>query len=557
MQLNVILSIDIGQVLTRAVLLEIKNGQKTVVHSAVGPTTSDYPHGNIRYGILDIIEKIEKQSGRKITDEDGKRIKGSEKNRGIDSMIVMISAAGKLKTVVVGITDVFSAGSALSAAEGSMAHVSERFSLNATAPDIIVRRLEELQPDMVIIAGGFESGNIRDVACIADIVSCGNNRREKALSVIYTGNSLARSEVQKILGAKSDFYSIDNVNPEAGRKTLAATREKINSIYIKNFEKGMPGFDELKTRFQYQDIARYACFEKYTAMLGESLGKNILVVNAGEINTSVYSFVRQDGRTRIHTSITANSAVPGLFDFRGETFPLSYKKDYKNFFYNRVIRQKSKGFSAKEKEIEKLIIKKILDYCVKEHLDYYGPYQVFSPGAATVADFGDTAINPPGKFVLDMAIVSGRVFGDLGTDMDIVSLFSDCLRREGLTKVCIDRNNMVPHIGALVALYGDIIMETVRDLNDDSVQIAGYTYFTDGKFREGKSALSVFIKHGDSESTHDIKWGEKQYFHIGGPGFFEINLFRSGFPVSRAEKAVVEIPPQGSVLFVDSRKKNG
>jgi uncharacterized protein (TIGR01319 family) len=163
-----------------------------------------------------------------------------EKLRGQDisftKKLACSSAAGGLKMVAIGLVPELTAEAAKRAALGAGARVLKVFDHQLTRRDL--KEMEELCPDMILLAGGTDGGN-RD--CIIY-----NARKlvesQLRVPVVVVGNKNALDDIEDIFAASDIFYSVaDNVMPRLNVLHVEPAREKIREIFMERITeaKGM------------------------------------------------------------------------------------------------------------------------------------------------------------------------------------------------------------------------------------------------------------------------------------------------------------------------------
>jgi uncharacterized protein (TIGR01319 family) len=137
------------------------------------------------------------------------------------------SAAGGLRLVAVGLVPELTVEAARRAALGAGAKLLTGFAYELTPED--VARIEALQPDLLLLAGGTDGGN-REVIL--------HNARALAAStlrgpVIVAGNRTAAPEAERLLreGGK-EVRRTENVLPELDRLNVEPARQAIRTLFF-------------------------------------------------------------------------------------------------------------------------------------------------------------------------------------------------------------------------------------------------------------------------------------------------------------------------------------
>ncbi len=137
------------------------------------------------------------------------------------------SAAGGLRMVTVGLVRELTAEAARQAALGAGARLIGTFAYEITGAD--TRKLTELAPDIILLAGGTDGGN-RDVIVTNARTLAGSSLQ---CPIVVAGNRVAADDVQAILdGADKPVMVTENVMPEFDELNIEPAREVIRQVFI-------------------------------------------------------------------------------------------------------------------------------------------------------------------------------------------------------------------------------------------------------------------------------------------------------------------------------------
>ena len=148
---NIILATDCGSTTTKAILIELIDGEYRLTHRGEAPTTVEAPFEDVTRGVLNSIIEIEELSNRKILN--GEKIINTckEHNDGVDIYISTSSAGGGLQMMVAGVVKNMTGESAQRAALGAGSIVMDIIASNDRRKyHEKVKRIRELRPDMLL-----------------------------------------------------------------------------------------------------------------------------------------------------------------------------------------------------------------------------------------------------------------------------------------------------------------------------------------------------------------------------------------------------------------------
>jgi len=201
------------------------------------------------------------------------------------------SAAGGLCIAAVGLVPELTMKAARLAALGAGGKVVAAFSFKLTAAD--EARLREIAPDLVLLAGGTDGGDVvhilhnarRLVECLPDV------------PLVVAGNRGARDELERLFAGRAGVRFAANVMPEVRRLDLAPARECIRAAFLERIVVAK-GLDRLRSRAELVMPTPEAVLRAVTLLSrghgGEPGLGDLLAVDIGGATTDVYSCA--DGR---------------------------------------------------------------------------------------------------------------------------------------------------------------------------------------------------------------------------------------------------------------------
>ena len=169
-----VLATDCGSTTTKAILVERVGDSWRQTQRAEAPTTVEEPFADVTIGVSNALTEIGELAGRRFIDDRGAIIRRThaEDPEGCDIYISTSSAGGGLQMVVAGVVAQMTAASAKRAALGAGAIVMDTIAANdKRKPHERIQRIRELRPDMVLISGGTDGGNVQQVGQIAEQIA--------------------------------------------------------------------------------------------------------------------------------------------------------------------------------------------------------------------------------------------------------------------------------------------------------------------------------------------------------------------------------------------------
>jgi uncharacterized protein (TIGR01319 family) len=196
------------------------------------------------------------------------------------------SAAGGLRMVTVGLVRELTAEAARQAALGAGARLVGTFAYRLTAAD--VSRIEQLAPDILLLAGGTDGGNSAVIVHNAEALG----RSRLACPFVLAGNRSAMDECRERLAGRSLIVT-ENVMPEFNVLNIEPARGAIREVFIDRIVHAK-GIDRARTMFDAVLMPTPAAVMEGARLLADGcagaagLGA-LLVVDPGGATTDVHS----------------------------------------------------------------------------------------------------------------------------------------------------------------------------------------------------------------------------------------------------------------------------
>src|SRR5919109_369984 len=246
-----ILAIDVGAVVTRAMLFDVVEGQYRFVASGQAPSTAEAPFKDIGIGVREAITNLQNVTGSTLLGpNDNNLIAPSQPDgSGVDAVVATISAGPAVKTVVVGLLSDVSVQSARRRAESTYSRIVDTLDLSDhRRPDQQMDSIVRSRPDLVVLAGGTDGGASRSIQKMLEAVglACYLMPEEKRPMVLYAGNQKLANDVKELLGGHAGKLQIGaNVRPSLEWGSPAPASHELASLVMKLRERQLKGVDEL------------------------------------------------------------------------------------------------------------------------------------------------------------------------------------------------------------------------------------------------------------------------------------------------------------------------
>lgn len=457
-----ILAVDIGSTTTKTILFEKTSGGWVLLGKTMAPTTVEAPHNDVMIGLKSAIGKLEKRTG--VTVLHGSRlIKPSGAGEGVDLVLVTSSAGGGLQMVVTGLMKEITAESAHRAALGAGAVVSDVISLDDTRSVVErVDRLKRLRPDMILVTGGTDGGNISEVAAMAEMVAMANPEprfgKDFKIPVVFAGNVDARSYVADVFKDVMDVTYTDNVRPVLEEEVLDPARREIHRLFLEHVMMHAPGYKTVLSWAEGNVKPTPMAVGNILSYFSRMRNQDVLGVDVGGATTDVFSVI--DGK--LYRTVSANLGMSySMGNVLAEASPeavlrwLPFDADenlVRNWNFNKMIRPTTLPQTIEELVLEQAVSREALRLSLGHHRSLIRGLK----GIKKKRSVGDVFNQEgTGETLVDLlkigAIVgSGGVLSYAPRRSQAAMILLDGFQPEGVTDLFVDSQFLLPHLGVLV-----------------------------------------------------------------------------------------------------------
>ncbi|MDQ7793764.1 MAG: glutamate mutase L [bacterium] len=464
-QHEIVLATDVGSTTTKAVLLEMSDGEWRLAGQAQAPTTVESPTEDVMIGVRNAIRRLEQATGRELLDG-GELVRPGQRDRGVDLFVSTSSAGGGLQMAVAGVVRTMSAESAERAALGAGAIVADVISIDDARLIVErIRRVRELRPDMILLSGGTDEGGVSQVAAVAEYIAAakptprfGGTRR---VPVIFAGNRRAREYVRDVLEGLVDVYVVDNIRPTLEEENLAPARAEIHRLYLEHVMVQAPGYPDLLRWAEQVVEPTPRAVGRMVELLARDREANVVGLDVGGATTDVFSVTGG----RFFRTVSANLGMSySMANVMAESGPAAVlrwlpfdleDKVLSNWNANKMIRPTTLPQTLDELMLEHAMAREAIRLSYEHHHTLARGLK----GVACRRTLDDVLIQPPpGRPVItptnvDLVIGSGGVVSHAPRPSQALLLLLDSLQPAGITTFLLDSGFLLPHLGVLALVH--------------------------------------------------------------------------------------------------------
>src|SRR5262245_12409883 len=466
-KISVILATDCGSTTTKAILIERQaDGTYRQTYRGEAPTTVENPFADVTMGVINSVTEIGELANRKLVDDDGKLVRPAKGKDGCDIYISTSSAGGGLQMVVAGVVKEMTAASAKRAALGAGAIVMETLAANdKRRPHEQIQRIRELRPDMILISGGTDGGNVNQVVQIAERIAPARPQPrfggEYKMPVIYAGNKDAAPLVEKTFDDSVALTVVDNLRPVLERENLGPARDEIHDLFLEHVMAHAPGYDKLIRWADAPIMPTPGAVGNILQTIARAEKINVVGVDIGGATTDVFSvfdgaFNRTVsanlGMSYSISNVCAEATLPNILRWVHVAMD---ERELRNRVKNKMIRPTTIPQTLEALVFEQAVAREALRLAYLQHKEFATALKGVQQ-QRTVGDMfqqkagGDSLVD---NMRLDLLIASGGVLSHAPRMQQTASMLIDAFEPEGFTTLAKDSIFMMPHPGVLAQVH--------------------------------------------------------------------------------------------------------
>ena len=463
-----ILATDCGSTTTKAILIEKRNGVFRLIVRGEAPTTVEAPVEDVTQGVLNAVAEVQELAGRQILTDDGKAIIkpfDEKTKKGVDIYVSTSSAGGGLQMMVTGVVKTMSGESATRAALGAGAIVMDVLATNdGRLPHQKIQRIRHLRPDMILLSGGVDGGNTKQVIGLAEIIAAASPKARLGvgyeLPVLYAGNKEAREQIKNALGNKVALDITDNLRPSMEKENLMPTRQKIQHLFLEHVMSHAPGYPHLMELTDVPIMPTPGAVGDIMQLISKKKGITVVGADIGGATTDVFSVFQGIYNKSVSANYGMSYSISNVFAEAGLENVMRWvpfemdERDLRNRVKNKMIRP-----TTIPSLIEELIVEQA---CAKEALrlsfDQHRSLAVGLKGVQQERTIGDvfdqtmTGESLVNLKDLNMLIGSGGVLSHAPRRQQTAMMLIDAFLPEGITQLTVDSIFMMPQLGVLATV---------------------------------------------------------------------------------------------------------
>ncbi|MBX3373437.1 MAG: glutamate mutase L [Phycisphaeraceae bacterium] len=531
-KVTVILATDCGSTTTKAILIQRVEGVYRQTHRGEAPTTVEEPFANVTIGVINSVTEIGELAGRRLVDGNGRIIQpartGPDGPEGCDLYISTSSAGGGLQMMVAGVVREMTAASAKRAALGAGAIVMDTIASNdRRRPYEQIQRIRELRPDMILVSGGTDGGDVKKVVEIAELIGPARPQPrfggEYRMPVIFAGNRDAASLVAKAFEDEPiDLKVVDNLRPVLERENLGPARDAIHDMFLEHVMAHAPGYDILMNWTDAPIMPTPGAVGNILRTIAERQGINAVGVDIGGATTDVFSVFDGTFNRTVSANLGMSYSISNVCAeatmanvLRWVHFDMD-ERELRNRVKNKMIRPTTIPQSLEALVFEQAVAREALRLAYQQHKEFATTLK----GVQQQRTVGDTfSQQTSGQTIvdnmkLDLLVASGGVLSHAPRMQQTALMLIDAFEPEGFTTLAKDSIFMMPHLGVLAEVHPQASLEVFER---DCLIYLGTCVAAKGAGKAGRTCFRYEVTGETLRESGEITCGDLKLLPLG-PG---------------------------------------
>jgi uncharacterized protein (TIGR01319 family) len=506
-----ILATDCGSTTTKAILIQLVGDEYRQTHRGEAPTTVEEPFADVTVGVVNALTEVGELAGRRFIDDAGRIIRPATEDEGCDIYISTSSAGGGLQMMVAGLVAQMTAASAKRAALGAGAIVMDTIAANdRRRPYEQIQRIRELRPDMVLLSGGTDGGNVQQVVQIAELIAPAKPRPrfggEYRMPIIYAGNRDAAPKIREVFREGFDLSVVDNLRPTLEVENLGPARDRIHDVFLEHVMAHAPGYDKLIEWADAPIMPTPGAVGDILERIARRDGINAVCVDIGGATTDIFSVFEgvfnrtvsaNLGMSYSISNVCAEATMPKVLRWMHLDMD---ERELRNRVKNKMIRPTTIPQTLEALVFEQAIAREALRLAYQQHKEFAttlrGTQQQRTVGDAFAQDAGPRSIVDDMR--LDLLVASGGVLSHAPRMEQTAAMLVDSFEPQGFTTLAKDSIFMMPHLGVLASVHPDAAMHVFER---DCLVVLGTCVAAAGRGKLGKPCFSFRIRGAEGRAV--------------------------------------------------------
>ena len=500
-----LLAVDIGGANTRAVLFDVVEGEYRFLASSSAPSTAEAPFKDVSEGARNAIASLQTITGRTMLDAERRVITPIQADgSGVDIFVSTLSAGPALKTVIVGLLSDVSLESARRLAETTYTRIVDSIGINDhRKPDVQIDALMRLQPDIVIITGGTDGGASRSIHKMLEPVGLSGYllNPEKRPAVLFAGNQKLDDEIKELLGGVTSALRFSpNVRPSLETEDLEPAARELAELYLGVRKRQLKGVDVLETWAGGNVLPTAYAEGRMLRFLGKVYSGSrggILGVDIGSSAAVIAASFKEKATLGVYPHFGLGENLPALLQYTSLEDILRWSSldvstgVLRDYLFQKSLFPSTIPATKEEQSLSQAVTRQAL-YLAMQTAKRDFPRSVRRPKPGLLPFF-------------EPILAGGGALGDAPTPGQGLLLLLDSIQPVGVSTIILDRNNLLPLLGA-ASVRNSLL--PVQILESGAFQSLGTVVSVIASANIGAQVVRARLTYDNgTETLADVKFG--------------------------------------------------
>jgi uncharacterized protein (TIGR01319 family) len=472
-EMQYIIATDVGSTTTKARFFHKEPDGWRFLVAGEAPTTVEAPFEDVTMGVLNAIREIEEITGHKILKADNTGVQiPYDGTKGVDLYVTTSSAGGGLQMMVGGLVKNMTAESANRAALGAGAIVMDTLSIDdGRQPFEKIKRIRSLRPDMILLAGGTDGGDVEHVMELAELVKAAQPKPRLGLGYelpfVYAGNNKAASMIEELSKGLFACTIVENIRPTLEVENNEPARRAIHKLFMEHVMSHAPGYNKLMKWASIDIMPTPAAEGMAIQLLAQNYNKNSLGVGLGGATTNVYSVWEGRFVRSVSANLGMSYSISNVLKEAGISnvarwLPFDFSElDLRNRLMNKMIRPTTIPQTLEELIIEHSIAREALRLGLRHHKSIATRLKGAKEYHDDFSWMFDAEVRDSYIDMMKISCIAGTggLLSHAPDRVQSMQILTDAFQPEGVTWMFQDSVFMMPHLGVLSTVHNEAALQ--------------------------------------------------------------------------------------------------
>lgn len=524
-EMQFIIATDVGSTTTKARFFHLKDGEWRFLVAGEAPTTVEAPYEDVTLGVQNAVREVEELTGHKLLAPEGGMIIPYDGEKGVDLYCTTSSAGGGLQMMVAGLIKSMTAESANRAALGAGAIVMDVIARNDGRQSYQkIKRIRNLRPDMILMAGGTDGGASQHVMEIAELIKAAEPKPRLGvayeLPIVYAGNKALRSEIGELMEEGFALEIVDNIRPVLEQENTEPARRAVHELFMEHVMSHAPGYTKLMNWTPIDIMPTPAGEGMAIQLIANTFDQNVLGVGLGGATTNVYSIVEGRFVRSVSANLGMSYSVTNVMKEAGienimRWIPFNLdEEEVASRLMNKMIRPTTIPQTLEDLIVEHSVAREALRLGLQHHRTIATRLKGVQL-ERTISDMFEQAVEDSYVQMMNIDICAGTggLLSHAPRRVQSMLILTDAWLTEGITRMMQDSVFMMPHLGVVSTVYREAAWNI---FDKDCLLRLGTSIAASGQAKYGKPVMDIDIEMPNGKKLEEsLNLGDLKLIPLG------------------------------------------